>query len=175
MSRTTIAILPLLSGLMLWGCAHGVASGDPEARTERTVVRSDSMQEPDPAKFLTTLPWPSMQAVTAVMEAHRSHVASCVMQAESEELPLFGHYSVRFLIAEDGFIRRAEVARSNLRDSAVEACVLGVVRSVRFPNVPLRGGLDARHVFLSMPTKAYVKAKSKSVDGQVAAFSPVPG
>ncbi|MCU0661059.1 MAG: AgmX/PglI C-terminal domain-containing protein [Myxococcota bacterium] len=174
MSQSKVFFFLLVASLVLPACAHFVSNSGVEAKTKRIAVRERSMQEPDPAKFLTPLPWPSARAVTALMEAHRASVASCVMQSDSEELPLFGHYSLRFVIGEDGVIRKVEVARSNLDDSLVRDCVLDVVRSVRFPSVPQRGGLDARHVFLSLPTRAYLKVKKAQSEKALALLAPLP-
>ena len=173
MSQLKAVLFLLVASLVLPACGHVVSSRGLEAKTERVAVRELSMQEPDPGKFLTPLPWPSARAVTAVMDTHRAAVASCVMQSDSEALPLFGHYSLRFVIGEDGVIRKAEVARSNLRDSLARACVLDVVRSIRFPSVPQRGGLDARHVFLSLPTRAYQKVKKAQSDKALAFLAPL--
>jgi TonB family protein len=78
--------------------------------------------------------------VARVVRRNISRFRFCYERALGAEPGLEGKVGVRFTIAPEGRVALAELAESTLGSPAVEACVLGVMRSLEFPR-PRGGGV----------------------------------
>ena len=69
----------------------------------------------------------------AVIAAHANDLQRCYDDARIAEPELEGTLKARLIVGPDGVTRRAEVTDVTLLGEAVPACVLGILRALRFP------------------------------------------
>lgn len=81
------------------------------------------------------------EVVEATLVGRRAETEACFQAGLVETPRLRGKVLVRFQVLADGQVGTARVRATSLRNSAVEACVLEVVRATRFP--PLVEGEEA--------------------------------
>jgi hypothetical protein len=51
---------------------------------------------------------------------------------------------VQVLISEQGFVKGPKIIRSDFKDSNLHACVLGIVKKIKYP--PQKGSVDKAHI-----------------------------
>lgn len=72
-----------------------------------------------------------------------------------------GSVSMKFTIGPDGKVTDAKTAESTLRNDAIEACMVSVVKAMSFP-APADGGVvEVSYPFAFAPSKAKPGKKSK--------------
>lgn len=77
-------------------------------------------------------------AVDAVVKRHMSQIRYCYQRELNRSPGLAGKVSVKFIIAKDGSVSSANVAKSTMGNERVESCVTARFHHMTFP--PLRGG-----------------------------------
>ena len=70
--------------------------------------------------------------IEAAAARSRAHVAGCYSLGLAQDPSLSGTVLVRFTVGPDGKVATAAVARTSLRNDAVEECLLNVVRTWTF-------------------------------------------
>lgn len=76
----------------------------------------------------------SNEAVVAAVEAQSGRIAAC----RAGDAPK-GKVLVKFTIGSSGLVTDAEIRSSSVRDAAIEACVLDVIRRLEAPKPPSGG------------------------------------
>jgi hypothetical protein len=75
-------------------------------------------------------------AIARIVEANKGAVRRCYNSALKRDKDLLGEISVRFVIAESGAVRTAEIIGRSLSDRELEACVLQTLKSLSFGAKP---------------------------------------
>lgn len=76
------------------------------------------------------------EAVRRVIRSILSQIKSCYERRLRANSALEGKVVIRFVIEEQGRVRKAETKNSTLNDREVEACVASRIREQRFPDPP---------------------------------------
>lgn len=71
--------------------------------------------------------------IRKVIHAHRGQIRYCYELGLGKRPQLEGKLSVRFVIGPEGAVSASSVAQSTVNDAELEACVIGRVRTWRFP------------------------------------------
>lgn len=120
--------LLLLAGLLMPGATfaqpdHGAVGQDPD---------------------LDTLP---RDVIATYIRTKMSGIRACYTAGLKRRPDLAGKVKVAFLIQASGAVLGARVDHSTLDDAKVEACVLGNVKSWRFPSNPRGGSTKVTYPF----------------------------
>jgi TonB family protein len=86
-------------------------------------------------------------AIAQVVRSHSRDVRRCYEKGLRSNPNLSGRVDVTFTIAVSGRVSTARVARSTIGDEAVQACILGVVRGMRFPKPKANVTVNYPYVF----------------------------
>jgi TonB family protein len=91
-------------------------------------------------------PTPS-DVVEEVIRRHAAEVSRCYRTELVARPTLAGRVLVEFLIGEDGLVREAAVARSELGAPRAEQCIVQAIRSWSFEEVPGEDAMLIRYPF----------------------------
>jgi TonB family protein len=80
----------------------------------------------------------SAEVLTQVMNENKARFAACYDQHARREPKLAGRVVLRYTIRGDGTVHNVQIKESTLHHEKVEACVVGVGQSLRFPGEPGR-------------------------------------
>ena len=67
------------------------------------------------------------------MNEHKARFSACYDEVAREKPDLKGHVVLRFTIRDNGTVRNVAIRESTLNDKKVEACIVKVGESLRFP------------------------------------------
>ncbi|MCA9546681.1 MAG: TonB family protein, partial [Myxococcales bacterium] len=91
--------------------------------------------------------------VRTAVDQHQGKVVGCYERALLKSAALSGKLTVEWRITPQGEVRSAKVKSSTLGDAAVAECVLGVIRSTRFPAPPDGGECVIAYPFIFSPSQ----------------------
>ncbi len=89
-----------------------------------------------------------MEAIKAVIDAHKGEIRRCYEQALVQEPQLEGKVTVTWMIAETGKVARVSVKESSLNSPAVERCITQAVSRWVFPEPYGRGVVEVNYPFV---------------------------
>lgn len=77
----------------------------------------------------------TLDSITAIVKAHRGEARACYEKALKQIPGLKGDIVIHFVVSPEGKVKTAEVNtdRSTITNAAVSQCVIGVIRSITFP------------------------------------------
>lgn len=75
----------------------------------------------------------TLDETNRVVRARAGLIRVCYQRALAKQPDLSGKVVVRFTIAADGTVPRAEVTGTTLKTPAVEACIVAQIKKMRFP------------------------------------------
>ena len=84
----------------------------------------------------------SRSQIAAVIEKHMGEIVYCYEKGLQKMPSLGGRVGMRFVIGSRGRVTSAKVARSSLRSSMVESCMVRRLKSWKFPKP--RGNVDVK-------------------------------
>ena len=88
------------------------------------------------------------EVIQKVINDSKKKIRYCYEKALAREPSLAGRVGIRFIIAADGRVAKAQVDDSTIGSVAVEKCMLRVIRRMKFPN-PAGGGIvEVRYPFI---------------------------
>lgn len=77
----------------------------------------------------------TLDSITAIVKAHRGEARACYEKALKQIPGLKGDIVIHFVVSPAGKVKTAEVnaERSTITNATVSQCVIGVIRSITFP------------------------------------------
>ena len=100
---------------------------------------------------MTVGPSYDRRLILRVLRTRRATFRRCYETAQERHRGLEGRVVVRWTIDPSGAVQGTHVAASSLRQPAVEACVLDVLRTLRSVPAPGGGTLRIRYPFEFRP------------------------
>lgn len=78
--------------------------------------------------------------IDAVIKRHMNQIRYCYQRELTKTPDLAGKVTIKFVIAKDGTVSKAEASSSTLKSPSVESCITGRFRQFQFPE-PKGGGI----------------------------------
>ncbi|GEN09586.1 hypothetical protein SAMN05443572_109240 [Myxococcus fulvus] len=72
-------------------------------------------------------------SIRAVIQENREEIRQCYWWVWGTRPLRYGKTTIRFVIAADGYVSEAKVEKTTLYESEMEDCIVGQVRTWRFP------------------------------------------
>ena len=91
------------------------------------------------------------ELVRRVVRGHIDEVRWCYEQGLQYDPDLQGRVAVRMVIGSEGFVTTAEIASSDLPDTAVSDCIVDAVTTWTFPPPEGAGNLVVTYPFVLKP------------------------
>lgn len=93
----------------------------------------------------------SKDLIRRVVRAHIDDVRHCYNQGLQSNPKLKGRVAVNFVIVKNGQVSEATAAEDSLGHSGVPSCILGAVRTWRFPELESGESVTVTYPFVLQP------------------------
>ncbi len=120
---------------------HGRAGGQYRYGAGVSRIRTHSERNVDISLGVVTMIGPlSMETIRRVIHSHRDQIKYCYSQELTRHPKLAGKVSIKFTINSSGYVQQSAVSATSLHNSQVERCIMGRIRTWKFPK-PRGGGV----------------------------------